>query len=68
MLAPAHACNVAMLGRSKYMEGTGWRCPTCTAEWTLTRVQDIEEPVRLNPTMRWTRDTPTEADPRANRK
>jgi hypothetical protein len=56
-IVPAHACNVAALGRSKHMEGTGWRCPTCSATWVLTRVQGAEQPIRLYPTMQWTRDT-----------
>lgn len=51
-----HTCNVAMLGRSKHSEGMGWRCPTCGATWTLTRVQDVDPCVRLYPTMQWIRD------------
>lgn len=38
-----HRCNVAMLGRSHRSEGCGWRCPTCRAEWTLTRMPASEE-------------------------
>lgn len=38
-----HRCNTAMLGRSHRSEGCGWRCPTCRAEWTLTRMPASEE-------------------------
>lgn len=53
---PPHRCNVAMLGRSRHSEGCGWRCPTCGAEYTLTRVLEPVAGGRLYPTMQWIRD------------
>lgn len=38
-----HRCNVSLLGRSWRSEGCGWRCPTCGAEYTLTRVETPPE-------------------------